>query len=282
MTCRQLTSKSITFLDYVTDRPSPFNNQSAVNKILFASLVSILFVVSIHAQATYDAVIDFGFSGTTEMVGTINQFATADASNQTATNLVLNTTAATATDSGLRFSTSGGIFSAGGTGTFSPAGNVNYAGGSAVVDGWIDNEQVAYGDIWQGVANAELSNQTVSLIFAGLAAQTRYTFTLLSGRANNFGAVTSGTYGLTYATANVAGGGTHDMGGGANGFNATQYTWSFSTGATAGEARIGLVGGWNVNAVVITAVSIPEPASAAALLGLGGLALVLSRRQRSV
>lgn len=194
------------------------------------------------------SVIDFGLPGTTSMVGTINQFATQQNTAETAANMVLNTTAGA--DSGIRFTTSGGVFSAGGPGTFSPAGSTAYTGGSAVIDGWIANEQVAFGDIWQGTANG--TPQTVSMTFSSLAANASYTFKLLSGRANDFGAA-NGSYTMNYdGGGNLAGGGTHNSEGSAAGLGATNYTWTFVTGATPGDAVINLSGAWNANALIIT------------------------------
>jgi hypothetical protein len=242
----------------------------------YAWIVGLAVTTNFASAATTHTVIDFGLAGTTAMVGTINQFATTNASGETATTMVLNTTAGS--DSGIRFTTSGttGIFSAGGAGSFSPAGSVSYTTGSSVVAGWIANEQVAYGDVWQGVANASGGSQTISLTFSGLAANTDYTFKFLSGRANAFGSTNTGTYAMIYDGSGVSGGGTtQQMQGSAAGLNATNYTWTFSTGSTPGNAVIDLSGAWNVNAITITA--IPE-SSSALLGGLGMLALLRRRR----
>lgn len=241
----------------------------------YAIIASLAVGTGLATAATTNTVIDFGLTGTTAMVGTINQFATDNNTAETATNMVLNTTAGA--DSGIRFSTSGGIFSAGGAGSFTPAGTTAYTTGSSVVDGWVANEEVAFGDVWQGLANASgVGGQTVSLTFTGLAANTDYTFKLLSGRANSFTTATNGNYALTYDGSTVTGGGTHAMAGSSAGANATNYTWTFSTGAIPANAVINLTEGWNINAITIAAV--PEP-SAAALLGLGGLALLRRRRK---
>jgi hypothetical protein len=221
-------------------------------------------------------VIDFGRAGTTVMVGTINQFAQDNNTAENATNQVLNTT--TGVDSNIRFSTSAGMFSAGSGGSFSPAGTVVYTPATnTVVNGWIANEQVSYGEIWQGTANAFNSSQTVALTFSGLAANTDYTFKLLSGRANSFGTPgATGTFNMTYDSVVLSGGGSKGFDGSAAGLNASNFTWTFSTGASGPASTvINLTGAWNVNAVVITAV--PEP-SAVLLGGLGMLALLRSRR----
>lgn len=231
-------------------------------------------MISLAAAAT--AVIDLGLNGSaTHPAGvTINQFATNQNTSQIATNQVINDVAGN--DTGIRFSTSGGLYSAGPAGTFSPAGSTTYTGGNAIIDGWIANEQLAFGDIWQGVSNASGADQTVSFTFSGLAANTEYTFKLLSARANNFGSTDLGTYQMSYGADPLTGGGSKAMAGSAGGLNAGEYTWTFTTGATPTTAAINLSGAWNANAIII----VPEPASAA-LLGLSGLAFAFGRRRRA-
>ncbi|QQL46366.1 PEP-CTERM sorting domain-containing protein [Sulfuriroseicoccus oceanibius] len=119
------------------------------------------------------------------------------------------------------------------------------------------------------------------MTFSGLEANTEYTFKLLSARANAYGTGFDGTYSMTYGVDSLAGGGSHDMGGSGAGLNATEYTWTFTTGDTAENAVIDLSGSWNLNAVTIDSVAVaavPEPSSTA-LLGVSGLALILRRRR---
>lgn len=243
-------------------------------------LAGLLAVPAMLNAATTYTVIDFGLAGTTAMVGTINQFAESNNNPVSASNLVLNTTAGV--DSNIRFSTNGTVISAGAAGSFAPSGSVAYTSGSTVIDGWIANEEVAFGDIWQGVANASNGatfGQTIGFTFSGLAANTDYTFKLLSGRANTFGGTKTATYNLAYDGDVLAGGGTKEMQGSAAGLNAAEYIWTFSTGATPANAVIRLTGSWNVNALVISSENtvVPEP-SAALLGGLGVLALLRRRR----
>lgn len=124
-----------------------------------------------------------------------------------------------------------------------------------------------------------------TMTFAGLAANTTYSFTLLSVRANDF-YFGEGTYALAYdgsaagVTTTLTGSGTQTDNvitgfaeGNGSGLNAREITWSFTTGDVAEDAVLSLSGDWNVNAIII----IPE--SSTTILGaLGFLALLRRRR----
>ena len=164
------------------------------------------------------------------------------------------------------------------TGAGPGLGDGMYTRGNAV-DGV--NAGFTYADLY----NDWLFGTTVDFSISGLVPNTPYEITLYSydgyfdGGATTFGAkVGSDTSGPTIVTQTIAAAGTPT----ANDDMAYTGTWTSTTGtldltASSGATNIVRVNGFEISAITVTA-PVPEP-STTALLGLGGLALILRRRK---
>ncbi len=161
--------------------------------------------------------------------------------------------------------TGAGFGFTGNLGNFSPVGTTTYVpGGSDVVDGWVAGYEEGYGNLWQGSSNAGSGGFTSTITLTGLEGLMTYRIALLSARGNAF-LSQDGTYGLLYGgstqgvssalvgTGTVAGTTvTGSAAGDANGQNAREITWTFTTGESPQDAVIQLSGEWNLNALVIS------------------------------
>lgn len=268
---------------------NPITRNKSIMRNLPLIAVATLTAFTSTASAA-NIVFSFGAADPTA-TQTINRVAQTGANGNSANVTVANVLTTTGASSGMSTTATGTQwFSAGGGGTYSPLGNTAYAGGSALVDSWATAYVPAnVGNIWQQGANGDNDGGS-SMTFSGLTANTNYSFTLLSVRANGF-LTDSGSYALSYngGSAGVAtsliGSGTQTGNsiegsgtGSSSGLNAREITWSFSTNDTPADAVLNLTGDWNVNAILVETTAVPEPSSTA-LLGLGGLALILRRRK---
>lgn len=243
------------------------------------TLVTLCICIAIISNA-FGAimVVDFGLAGNTTFTTTVNQAAESPTDRQDVDIDLLDTTGAV---NGVHLISDIGLYSGFRRDSFRPAGGRAYiAGGNTVVDDWIANEQVAYGDIWQGLAEPETaSGEAVNLTFSDLKANTTYTIDLLSVRASNYGGTNLGNYNLEYDGATLAGGGSHQSRGNRSGRNATQYTWTFTTDDAPQDAILRLSGSWNMNALIITeAPIVPEPSALLLVVLVGSLSALRRRR----
>lgn len=252
--------------------------------ITLAALVAVTSSVS-----AANIVFSFG-AGNPTATQTINRVATTNANGNSANVTVADVLTTTGASSGMSTAATGTQwFSAGAGGSYAPIGSTAYNDGSALVNTWkAEYLPSNVGNIWQQGANGD--SGAGSMTFSGLMANTDYTFTLLSVRANGF-LTDSGSYSMNYnggsagVTTSLIGAGsqagnviTGSATGNASGLNAREITWSFSTNDTPADAVLNLTGDWNVNAILVETTAVPEPSSTA-LLGLGGLALILRRRK---
>lgn len=261
-------------------KKSPMKTQLILTFATFAAATS--------AASAANIIFSFGVGDPTP-TQTINRVATSNSSGTDAQVTVADALDTTGASTGISTSASGAQwFSQGGAGSFAPVGGVTYDNSNPLVNSWNTTYGPSnVGNIWQQGANGDSPtggpNVTSTLAFAGLAANTSYTFTLLSVRANGF-LTDSGAYALEYDNVGLApaltGAGTvvgnvvtGAATGNASGLNAREISWSFTTGATPGAAALKLTGDWNLNAIII----VPEPSTA--LLGGFGALLVLRRRR---
>lgn len=247
-----------------------------------------LAAIAAFTSAASAATIVFNFGGVDPTpTATINRVATSNASGDSSNVTVADVLDTTGASTGMSTTATGSAwFSQGALGTFAPLGTAAYDDSNPLVNGWkAEYVSATVGNIWQQGANGDSSPGTMT--FTGLQANTAYTFTLLSVRANGF-LTDSGTYALNYdggsagVTTGLQGAGTLSGNtvtgastGNGSGLNAREITWSFNTGDTPADAVLNFTGDWNVNAVIIDAV--PEPS--AALLGAFGLLALLRRRR---
>ena len=160
------------------------------------ALTFAAFAVATSAASAANIVFSFG-AGDPSATQTINRVATTGASGVNGSVSVADALTTTGAPSGISTTATGNQwFSQGAGGSFAPVGSVAFTGSNALIDRWTTTYgPTNVGNIWQQGANGD--NSTSSLTFIGLAANTNYTFTLLSARANGF-LTDSGTYALTY------------------------------------------------------------------------------------
>lgn len=202
--------------------------------------------------------------------------------------------------SGLTLSSSAELNGTGNGGTFIGGGGTNGVGTSTIptdstlLNNYKNNESLNKG--WQDLASGKGESQAQSLTFSGLQANTTYTFTFLSIRAND-GMTGTGTWGMSFSEEGNVFNQNFSMLGyngqdatGAYTFNSAtvesgigkgaELTYSFTTGDVVPDsAMLNLSGNWNLNMAKIDIASVPEPTTAS--LGLLGLVLVAVRRRRA-